>query len=144
QRRRQARVAVALGEPALHDRVAIGAAQERDLLLMEVFARDIGDHRKERPAASAQIFAELAHARFVAGELRLELERRAPARIEVMVFGGEVQDAAHAQNFILEIASYTGPSTESITQPRMRPSTTVRAGSIIACSRPIASFTSRL
>ena len=113
---------------------------------MEILAGEIGEHGEQRAAPPAQELAERAHAEVVAGELGLELELAAGRRVEVVVLGGEVEEVArrHAQNFIFEIASYTGPSTDSITQPRIAPSTTVSSGSIIACTLAIDSRTSRL
>ncbi len=144
ERRGEPRVAVALREAPLHDRLAVAAAQGRHLLLVEILAGEIGHHREQHTLVAAQVLAERAHAEIVAGELRLELEPAAGARVEVVVLGGEIEKMTRHQNFILEMASYTGPSTESITQPRIAPSSTVSAGSIIACSLPMASRTSRL
>ncbi len=145
QRGGEARVAIALREPAPQHGVAVGAAQVRDLLFVEILARDVGHQGEERSLPAAQVLLELRHAGVAGRKARLELELRARGRVYEVLVGGEVEEAAHArQNFILEIASYTGPSTASITQPRIRPSTTVSAGSIIACTLAIASLTSRL
>ena len=112
---------------------------------MEILAGQVGEHREQRAAPPAQELAERAHAEVVAGELGLELELAARRGVEVMILGGEVEEVARRhQNFIFEMASYTGPSTDSITQPRIAPSTTVSSGSIIACTLAIDSRTSRL
>src|SRR6185436_17926164 len=86
------RVAVALGEPPLDDGLAIRAAQPRHLVLVEVLAREIGEQREQRALAPAQELAERAHAEVVAGEPGLELELAVRHRVEVVVFGGEVEE----------------------------------------------------
>ena len=61
---------------------------------MEVLAGEVRHHREQGAAPAAQIVAELRDAEVIAGELGLELERRAGALVEVMVLGREVEDAA--------------------------------------------------
>jgi hypothetical protein len=75
QRRREARVAIALRQPALHHRVAVASAQVRDLIFVEILAGQVGEHRKERAALVAQVGAEALHSGVVRGEACLELER---------------------------------------------------------------------
>ncbi len=94
QRGHQARVAVALRQAPLHHGVAVGAAQVGNLVLVEVLARQVGEHGVERAAVRAQVFAERADPQVVAGEARLELERARRGPVEVMVLGGKVENAA--------------------------------------------------
>ena len=93
QRRGETGVAVALREPALQHGVAVAAAQERNLVLMEVLARDIDQHAEELALQAAQVLAERRDAEVVAGKLRLQLEPRRDAAVEVVVLGGEVENA---------------------------------------------------
>src|SRR5262249_20734970 len=136
----EARVAVALREAALHDRLAVVAAQERDLLLVEVLACQVGDHREQAAGPRQQVLAEGGEGEVVAGEPAFEFEPAARGAVQVVILGGDVEEAAVGhQNFIFENESYTGPSTDSITQPSSRPRMMVIAGSIMACTLPIDS-----
>src|SRR2546426_7695032 len=93
QRRGEPGVAVALRQPALQHGLAVAAAQERNLVLVEVLARDIDQHAEQLAVQAAQVLAERRDAEVVAGELRLQLEPRPGAAVEVMVLGREVENA---------------------------------------------------
>src|SRR5687768_14442871 len=94
KRRRQPRVPVTLRKAPLYDRLAIRAAQERDLLLLEILAGEVGEHAEQRALAAAQVHAELRDARIVARELRFELQAAARARVEVVFLGCEIKQVA--------------------------------------------------
>src|SRR5262249_40662828 len=96
ERRGEPRVAVALREPPLHHRVAVAAAQQRDLLLVEILAGEVDHHREQRARAVAQVLAEGAHAEVVARELAFQLELAARGAVEVVVLGGEVEQVARS------------------------------------------------
>src|SRR5207248_9691779 len=55
---REPRVAIALREAAREQRLAVGAADTRDLLFVEVLAREVGEHGQQRTALAAQMRAE--------------------------------------------------------------------------------------
>jgi len=63
QRRGEAGVAVALRQPALQHGIAVAAAQERNLVLVEVLARDIDQHAEQLALQAAQVLAERRDAR---------------------------------------------------------------------------------
>jgi len=68
---------------------------------VEVLAREIGEQREQRALAPAQELAERADPEVVAGEPGLELEPAARRRVEVMVFGGEVEEMTGGQGGFL-------------------------------------------
>ena len=94
ERRRKARVAIALGEPPREQRFAVRAAQMWNLLFVKILAGKVGEHGEERPLRAAQVFAKRVEAGLVGAELALELERRALDPIQRVLVCAEIEDQA--------------------------------------------------
>ena len=146
KRQRQRGAVVVLRQLALDELLAVVALHVRKFVDLEAFFGDVGQHVEHAAGLLMKIIPESQHPGFIGGKAGfLPWARRQPM-VGGQPRGVEKKQAAGGHGiyiFSLVMVSYTGPSTESITQPRIRPRTMVIAGSISAWIRPMDSRTSR-